>query len=191
MKQFILEPFNIYIYIFFFFACWIISSSSRDFTQYILVILWLKEGRWLQQLIRLFLEEFLSSFVHSSDEKYILSRIYGSVSNNNVLWVRRLDLLTHFTLVNSITIIQNQSSAEPISFECRGLAPFSFSSYDCLLIYHWTTYIVPKRLHRKHLRWPAMDICEPHKKHLFLCWWIYRTLHSMGSYPTVACVSAD
>jgi hypothetical protein len=31
-----------------------------------------------------------------------------------------------------------------------------------------------------------MDICEPHRKHLFLYRCIYSALHSDGSYPTVA-----
>jgi hypothetical protein len=34
-----------------------------------------------------------------------------------------------------------------------------------------------------------MDICEPHRKHLFLYCCIYSALHSNGSYPIVACVS--
>jgi hypothetical protein len=38
-----------------------------------------------------------------------------------------------------------------------------------LLIYDWTTYIVSRRIRRKHIRYPAMDMCEPHGKHLFCC----------------------
>jgi hypothetical protein len=56
-----------------------------------------------------------------------------------------------------------------------------------LLIYDWTTYIVSRRTHRKHIRCPAMDICEPYRKHLFPhC--IYSALYSSGSSPIVACV---
>jgi hypothetical protein len=34
-----------------------------------------------------------------------------------------------------------------------------------------------------------MDICEPHRKRLFLYCCIYSALHNYGSYPIVACVS--
>jgi hypothetical protein len=40
---------------------------------------------------------------------------------------------------------------------------------------------------RKHIRCPAMDICEPHRKHLFI-YCIYSALHINRSYPIVACV---
>jgi hypothetical protein len=33
-----------------------------------------------------------------------------------------------------------------------------------------------------------MDICEPHRKYLFLYCSIYSALHSNGSYPIVSCV---
>jgi hypothetical protein len=45
-----------------------------------------------------------------------------------------------------------------------------------ILIYCWTTYIDSRRTHRKRIRCSAMDICEPHRKHLFLCC-IYSSLH--------------
>jgi hypothetical protein len=57
-----------------------------------------------------------------------------------------------------------------------------------LLIYDWTIYIVLRQNHRKHICCPTMDICEPHRKHLFLCCCIYSALHGNGSYPTVASV---
>jgi hypothetical protein len=38
------------------------------------------------------------------------------------------------------------------------------------------------------IRWPEMDICEPHRKHRFLYCCIYNVLHRNGSYPIVACV---
>jgi hypothetical protein len=37
------------------------------------------------------------------------------------------------------------------------------------LIRFCTTYIVSRRTHRKHIRCQAIDICEPHRKHLFCC----------------------
>jgi hypothetical protein len=55
------------------------------------------------------------------------------------------------------------------------------------LIRFCSTYIVSTRTHRKYIRCPAMDICEPHRKHFFL-YCIYSALHSNGSYPIVACV---
>jgi hypothetical protein len=85
-----------------------------------------------------------------------------------------------------MTRTHDQSSAEPFFIDCRGFAPFSF--YYCLLIYDWTTYIVSRRIHRKHIRCPAMDICEPHRKSLFLYCCIYSALHNNRSYPNVACV---
>jgi hypothetical protein len=37
------------------------------------------------------------------------------------------------------------------------------------LIWFCTTYIVSRRAYRKHIRCPAMDICELYRKHLFFC----------------------
>jgi hypothetical protein len=51
-----------------------------------------------------------------------------------------------------------------------------------------TTYIISRRTHRKHIRCPARDICEPYRKHLFLYCCIYSRLHSKWNYPIVACV---
>jgi hypothetical protein len=57
----------------------------------------------------------------------------------------------------------------------------TFSFYD------WTTYIVSRKIHIKHIRCPAVDICEPHRKHHFL-YCISSALHSNGSYPIVASI---
>jgi hypothetical protein len=59
---------------------------------------------------------------------------------------------------------------------------------EWLLIYDWTNYIVLRRFHRKHNRYPAMVICEPHRKHHFLYCCIYNALHSNGNYPSVDCI---
>jgi hypothetical protein len=91
---------------------------------------------------------------------------------------------TFFTISRNHT----QSSAEPFFLDCRGLASFSFSFYDRLLIYDWTTYTVSRRTHRKYTLCPAMDICELHRKHRFLYCCIYSALHNNGSYPIVACL---
>jgi hypothetical protein len=72
-----------------------------------------------------------------------------------------------------ITINYNnlqKSSAKFFFLDCRGFAPFSFSFYDRLLIYDWTTYIASRRIHRKHL-------------FLYCC--IYSALHSNGINPLV------
>jgi hypothetical protein len=37
------------------------------------------------------------------------------------------------------------------------------SSVDQSVLEYWTTYIISRRTYRKHIRCPAMDICEPHK----------------------------
>jgi hypothetical protein len=49
-------------------------------------------------------------------------------------------------------------------------------------------YIFSRRTHRKHIRCPAMNICELHRKDLFLYCCIYSALHSNGRYSIVACV---
>jgi hypothetical protein len=107
------------------------------------------------------------------------------MTNNNGFWIGLLDLLTpSFTISRN----HNQSSAEPFFLDRRGFALFSFSFCDWLLIYDWTTYIVSRKTHRKHIRCPAMGTYEPHRKHLFLYCFNYSALHSNGSYPIVACV---
>jgi hypothetical protein len=71
----------------------------------------------------------MSLIKHSDNFTSILSRVYGSVTNNNGLWIGWLDLLTaSFTITRN----HNQSSAEPFFRNCRGLAPFSSSFYDSL-----------------------------------------------------------
>jgi hypothetical protein len=124
---------------------------------------------------------------HTSYQKdiKILSCVYGSMTNNNGFWIGWLDLLTaSFTITHN----HNQSSVEPFFLDCQGLTPFLFSFYVWLLMYNWTTYIVLRWTHRKHIRCPAMDICEPHTIHHFLYCYIYSTLRRNGSYPIVACV---
>jgi hypothetical protein len=78
-------------------------------------------------------------------------------------------------------------SADPVFLECQGLAPILVLVLRLTLIYDWTTYIVWRWTHRRHIHCPAMDICEPHRKHHFL-YCIYSALHRNGSYPIVACV---
>jgi hypothetical protein len=62
---------------------------------------------------------------------FILSRVYGSVNNNNnAFFVGSSDLLTPCTI--------NYNSSQSIFswillLDCRGLVPFSFSPYDLLL----------------------------------------------------------
>jgi hypothetical protein len=47
--------------------------------------------------------------------------------------------------------------------------------------------IVSRRIHRKHISCPVMDIFEPHRKHFFLYCCIHSPLRSNGSYPIVFC----
>jgi hypothetical protein len=101
-----------------------------------------------------------------------------------------LDLLS--LLLQSLLITINYNNSQSIS--SRTLLPWLPRTRSILvlvlrlLIYDWTTYIhVISRTHRKHICCPAMDICEPHRKHLFLCC-IYSTLNSNGSCPIAACV---
>jgi hypothetical protein len=112
--------------------------------------------------------------------------ITGSGLDDWIYW----HLLYNLSESQSITITHNQYSAEPFFLDCRGLAPVSFSFYDWPihsdLIRFCTAYIVSRRTHRKHIRWPAVDICEPHKKHRFLYCCIYSALHSNGNYLIVA-----
>jgi hypothetical protein len=110
------------------------------------------------------------------------------VTNNNVFWIGWLDLL-----IPSFTVSLNHNQLQQLTIRyCLRLAPFSFtfsfSFYDSLLIYEWPTYRISRRIHRKHIRFPPMDICEPHRKHLFLYCCNYSALHSNGSYPIVAYV---
>jgi hypothetical protein len=65
---------------------------------------------------------------------------------------------------------------------------FVLASSPWHLIYDWTIYTVSRRNHRKHIRCPALDIREQHRKQRFLYCCIYSPLHSNGSYPIVACV---
>jgi hypothetical protein len=99
---------------------------------------------------------------------------------------------------SSAQSVPDPSSVGPVTiFYClRFETPLFVASYDSLgygggirfLIYDWTNYIVSRRTHRKHIQYPAMDMCEPHRKHRFLSCCIYSALHRNGSYPIVACV---
>jgi hypothetical protein len=111
-------------------------------------------------------------------------RITGSRADDLIYW----QLLLQSPVIKINYKKSNQSAAEPFFLDCRGLAPFSFSFYDWLLIHDWTTYIVSRRTDRKHICFSAMDICEPHRKHRFLYSCIYGALHSNENYPIVACV---
>jgi hypothetical protein len=102
------------------------------------------------------------------------------VTNNNGFWIGWLCLLTP-----SCTISLNHNQLQHLKInDC--LSPFLFSFSDWLLIYDWTTYMVMRRIHRKHIRWPAIEICEPHGKHLFFYCYIYSALQRNESYPIVA-----
>jgi hypothetical protein len=54
------------------------------------------------------------------------------------------------------------------------------------MIYDWTTYIVSRCTHRKHIYCPAVDICKPHRTHHFLYCCIYSVLHKKGICPIIA-----
>jgi hypothetical protein len=114
----------------------------------------------------------------------ILLGVYDSVTYNG-FWIRWLDLLTpSFT----ISLNHNQSKWFPVNLQPN---PSSLSAEDSLHSRSHSAiddYIVSRRIHRKHIRCPAMDISEPHRRHLFLYCFIYRAFHSNGNYPIVACV---
>lgn len=91
-------------------------------------------------------------------------------------------------LVITINCNNSQSSAEPFFLDCRGLVPFSFSFYNWLLIYDRNTYIISRWTHPLPSNGYTC-VCEPQRKHCFLCCCIYSALHRNGSYLIVACVS--
>jgi hypothetical protein len=73
----------------------------------------------------------------------ILSRVYGSVTNNNGFWMD--DCIYEHFLVQSLLITINykthiRSSAELFFLACWWLAPFSFSFYDSLLTWNSVLY---------------------------------------------------
>jgi hypothetical protein len=110
---------------------------------------------------------------------------------NNGFWIGWLDSLT-----SSVTVSPNHNQLQELTIFSRTLLPWlprtrtiPFAFYDWLLIYDWTTYRVSKRIHRRHILYPAMDTCELHRKYLFLYFCIYSALHRNGSYPIVACIS--
>jgi hypothetical protein len=103
------------------------------------------------------------------------------------------DSINLHLLVQSLVITINYNNSQSIF--SRTLLPWLPRTRSFLvlvlrltLIYDWTIYIVSRRIHRKHIRFLAMDICEPHRKHRVLYCCIYSALHSNGSYPIVACI---
>jgi hypothetical protein len=60
------------------------------------------------------------------DLNNILSRVYGSVTNNNAFWIRRLDLLTHSFRISYSQSITALSLIYPVH-KSLVYAPFSFS----------------------------------------------------------------
>jgi hypothetical protein len=130
--------------------------------------------------------------------EFILSRVYASVTNNDGFSIGWLGLLIYsFTVTRNHSQLQgltinlqpNSSSLtaeDSLHFHALSLSLSQFS--DKLLIYDWTTYIVSRRNHTKHIRCPAMDICEPHRKRRFFYCWIYSALYRNGNYPIVAYV---
>jgi hypothetical protein len=100
----------------------------------------------------------------------LLSRVYGSVTNNNGFWIGWLDLLTP---CSTITLNQNQLKQLAINLQPN---PSSLTVEDSLhsrsttdFKFDWTTYKVSRRTHRKHIRCLPMDISEPHRKYFFCC----------------------
>jgi hypothetical protein len=69
-------------------------------------------------------------------ETIILSRVYGSVTNNNGVLDWMIGFINTFLYNHSesqsITITHSQSSAEPSFLDCQGLAPFSFWFHSVL-----------------------------------------------------------
>jgi hypothetical protein len=121
----------------------------------------------------------------------IMSRVYGFVTSNNGFWIGWWDLLTPYCTITLLITVNFNSSQSIFNRTLLPLLPrtrsFLVVVLRVTLIYDWTIYIVSRRIHRKHIRCLAMDICEPHRKHhFFYC--IYSTLHSNGSYAIVACV---
>jgi hypothetical protein len=101
--------------------------------------------------------------------------------NNNGFWAGWLDLLTPSCTIYLITINYNNSQ----STFSRTLLPWLPRTRSILvLVLRLTSDLwldnlrVSRRTHRKHIRCTAMDICEPHRKHLFLYCCIYSPMHS-------------
>jgi hypothetical protein len=108
---------------------------------------------------------------------FVLSRVYGYMTNNNGSCIQWSDLLTAY-----FTISLNHNQLQQITIN-NWLAPFSFSLYSNF----WFT-IYSRTIRRRDIHCPPMDICEPHRKHCFLYCCIYSMLHRNGSYPIVACM---
>jgi hypothetical protein len=97
-------------------------------------------------------------------------------------------IITGFGLDNWISTFLYTHSQSIFSRALHPWLPRTRSILISDLIRFCTTYIVSRWTHTKHIRCPATDICESHRKHFFLYCCIYCALHSNGSYPTVACV---
>jgi hypothetical protein len=94
----------------------------------------------------------------------ILSLVYGSVVNNNGVWIGWLDLLTP-----SCTITRNynnsQSSGELFFLYCRELAPFSFSLWFYSVLYYlynleadpWKTSVAQQWIYANHIENTSCD----------------------------------
>jgi hypothetical protein len=126
----------------------------------------------------------ISSMYNLSDEYYYLhaitiisSRVYGSVTNNNGFWIGWLNLLTV-----SFTITRNHNQLQEITINLQPYpssltaedSPHSRSrsrslSLNSDLSRFYTTLIVSRWTHGIHIRCLAMNICEPHRTHLFPC----------------------
>jgi hypothetical protein len=82
----------------------------------------------------------------------IVSRIWGSVTDNNGFWNGWLDLLAHLIQLQSVMTALNQSSTEPFFLDRRSLSPFCFSFYNWLQTTFVDPYNTPARtMHRKHI----------------------------------------
>jgi hypothetical protein len=94
-----------------------------------------------------------------------------------------LDLLT--LLLQSLLIAINYNNSQSIF--SRTLLPWLPKTCSIpilvlrltsdLRLYH---LLISRWTHRKHIRCPAMDKCESHRKHLFIYCCIYFALHSNG-----------
>jgi hypothetical protein len=120
-------------------------------------------------------------------KRKILSRVFGSVTNNKGFWIGWLDLLTPSCI---ICLNHNQLQQLKIN-DCLRLAPFSFlfSLSDRLPVYEMTRLLLDSQCgYIENIPCPAMGLCEPHRRYLFLYCCTYSALHNNGIYPIVACL---
>jgi hypothetical protein len=110
-----------------------------------------------------------------------MSRVYGSVTNNNGFWIGRLDLLTP-----SCTISLNHNQLQQLTInDCLRLAPFSFSLSVLILV-------LPQQLWNSAVLYPlCMDpkentacivhkACLPHRC-LAIDLLLFHTFHTFAS----------